>query len=72
MGNTATNKIKKTVDWEELPEDKQAAINIYYQLLLKKNPNWKQKKILRKVGEYFNIKFEIEGEQQANSQVNPT
>lgn len=52
-------KVNKTIEWDDLPEEKQAAINIYYHLLLKKHPQWDVNKLLRKTGEYFDMKFEV-------------
>lgn len=50
---------KKTMEWEDLPESKRVAINLYYHHLLKKHPQWKTAKILRKAGEYFNLDLSI-------------
>lgn len=47
-------------EWDDLPEEKRAAINVYYQVLLKKHPQWPTTKLLRKTGEYFGLKLVIE------------
>lgn len=51
---------KIDMEWEDLPEEKQLAINVYYHHLMRKHPQWKTAKILRKAGEYFGLDLSIE------------